>query len=52
MLPACHNVFQEYVDLLLSGQANLQDLVSTKRASKDSDEYEGRDTVEGSLVGC
>jgi DNA polymerase-2 len=48
MLPACYKVYQEYADLLLSGQANPQDLLFTKRASKDAGEYEERDTVEGS----
>jgi DNA polymerase I len=48
MLPACHEVYQKYADLLLSGEANLQELIFTKRASKDADEYHERDTVEHS----
>lgn len=48
MLPECYNVYQKYADLLMSGQASLQDLVFTRRASKDAEEYEERDTVEGS----
>jgi DNA polymerase-2 len=49
MLPECYRVFRGYADLLLSEKANPQDLIFTKRASKDADEYdnEGRDTAEG-----
>ncbi len=46
----CLDVYQRYVSLLLSGQANPHELIFTKRSSKNAEEYEDeRDTIEGSV---
>ena len=45
------NIFQRYVTLLKQNRVPVEELVFTKRLSKDSNEYqEIRDTIENSAL--
>src|SRR5919198_568128 len=45
-----NNVFQKYVTLLKEKRVPIEELVFTKRLSKNSNEYQHRDTVENSAL--
>src|SRR5919198_2544085 len=45
-----NNVFQKYVTLLKEKRVPIEELVFTKRLSKNSNEYQDRDTVENSAL--
>jgi DNA polymerase-2 len=46
LMPKVRDIFQMHLELLKYGKVSINDLVLTKRISKNVDEYENRNTVE------
>ena len=50
LMPAIKDVFHKYVRLLKENQVPFEELIFTKRISKNSDEYQDRNTIENSAI--
>jgi DNA polymerase-2 len=50
LMPKVKNTFQKYLQLLKEGKFQLDELAFTKQLSKNSDEYQSRNTVEKNAI--
>src|SRR5947209_14381251 len=50
LMPAIKDIFHKYVRLLKENQVPFEELIFTKRISKNSDEYQDRNTIENSAI--
>jgi DNA polymerase, archaea type len=50
LMPKVNDIFQKYAALLKEGRVPIEELVFTKRLSKNSSEYQNRDTIENSVL--
>ncbi len=50
LMPTVRRVLQQYVKILKEGKVELDELVFSKRVSKDFNEYEERNTVENNAI--
>jgi DNA polymerase-2 len=50
LMPAVNDIYHKYVRLLKENKVPLEELIFTKRTSKNSDEYQDRNTIENSAI--
>jgi DNA polymerase elongation subunit (family B) len=50
LMPKVNDIFEKYAAALKEGRVPVEELVFTKRLSKNSSEYENRDTMENSAL--
>jgi DNA polymerase-2 len=50
LMPRVQDIFQKYVLLLKQGKVLVEDLVFTKQLSRNSEEYQDRNTIEHSAI--
>jgi DNA polymerase, archaea type len=50
LIPAVNDIFHKYIRLLKENKVRLEELIFTKRTSKNSDEYQDRNTIENSAM--
>ncbi len=50
LMPEVQETFQKYVAMLKEKSVSVQDLLFTKKISKDADQYENRNTIENSSI--
>jgi DNA polymerase-2 len=50
LMPKVKDTFQKYLQLLRARKVPLEELVFTKRLSKNSDEYQHRNTIEKNAI--
>jgi DNA polymerase, archaea type len=50
LMPKVNDIFQKYAALLKEKRVPIEELVFTKRLSKNSSEYQNRDTIENSVL--
>jgi DNA polymerase-2 len=50
LMPNVNDIFQKYTAALKEGRVPIEELVFTKRLSKNSSEYQNRDTIENSAL--
>jgi len=50
LMPAIKDIFHKYVGLLKENKVPFEELIFTKRTSKNSDEYRDRNTIENSAI--